>query len=285
MKHTFVIVGKSVLVIFACIGIVFTGVFIAMKFGFTKQTGLIDTQTDFWKNYTNRSPLFSSVNNDSGKVPLGTWVTTPEWLVLKEALRKDVEPIIRAASISGVSPRLIVTQAVAEQLRLFTSQRQIFKEVFQPLRVLGTQTQFSLGVTGVKEDTARKIEEHLYDSTSPYYLGDTFVHVLDYAGIPTSEARTARFSDYSNHYYSYLYTGLFIKQIEAQWKKAGFDISGRPEIISTLFNLGFEKSVPKANPDVGGASLVIGGQTYTFGGLAGEFYYSDELSDIFPRQD
>jgi hypothetical protein len=34
---------------------------------------------------------------------------------------------------------------------------------------------------------------------------------------------------------------------------------------------------------MGGAEITIGTQNYSFGGLAGEFYYSDLLTDIFPR--
>jgi hypothetical protein len=97
----------------------------------------------------------------------------------------------------------------------------------------------------------------------------------------TSSARFLRLTDSKNHYYSYLYTALFIKQISAQWQREGFRIADRPEILATLFNLGFDKSVPKANPKVAGAEVTVGGETYTFGRLAYEFYYSGELIDTF----
>ena len=58
-------------------------------------------------------------------------------------------------------------------------------------------------------------------------------------------------------------------------------MSYRPEILGTLFKLGFNKSVPKANPKVAGAEVTVGGETYTFGRLAYEFYYSGELIEIF----
>jgi len=51
--------------------------------------------------------------------------------------------------------------------------------------------------------------------------------------------------------------------------------------LATLFNLGFAKSVPKAEPQVGGAEIEVGGQKYSFGGLAFQFYYSGELIDYF----
>jgi hypothetical protein len=41
--------------------------------------------------------------------------------------------------------------------------------------------------------------------------------------------------------------------------------------------------VPKADPQIGGAAITVGGKTYSFGGLAAEFYASDLLLDVFPR--
>lgn len=281
MKKTLYIFFKIIIVLFALIGVAFSGVFVAMKLGWTKDAGLVDTQSDFWSGWKIRD------GGEEGRAaplaPLGSWTKSDEWHTLKEAIQKDRDVIERAASVTSLSPRLIATVIVGEQLRLFTSEREVFKKVFQPLRVLGTQTQFSLGVTGVKEETAAQIEQHLTDQTSPFYLGTQFEHLLDYITPPTGEMRIARFSDQHDHYYSYLYTGLFIRQVMSQWNHAGFSIDTRPEILATLFNLGFIKSAPKADPKVGGAPITINDTVYSFGGISGEFYYSDELIDIFPR--
>jgi hypothetical protein len=69
----------------------------------------------------------------------------------------------------------------------------------------------------------------------------------------------------------------------AQWKKAGIDISQRPEIIATLYNIGFNNSIPKEKPLSGGSAIEIGKNKYSFGSLAGFFYYSDELNELFSR--
>ena len=73
-----------------------------------------------------------------------------------------------------------------------------------------------------------------------------------------------------------------MKEIQAQWSRAGYNIDDRPEILATLYNLGFYYSIPKADPKVGGTVINIDGMDYTFGDIAYEFYYSSELSDIFP---
>jgi hypothetical protein len=73
-----------------------------------------------------------------------------------------------------------------------------------------------------------------------------------------------------------------VKQINAQWTRAGFPLYKRPEILASLFNLGYQKSKPKKNPDVGGSVYSVGNTKYTFGSIAFEFYYSGELLDVFP---
>ena len=59
----------------------------------------------------------------------------------------------------------------------------------------------------------------------------------------------------------------------------------KPEILATLFNIGFTHSKPKLNPEIGGAEITIGEYTYSFGRLAGEFYHSSKLADLFPKTD
>jgi hypothetical protein len=87
-----------------------------------------------------------------------------------------------------------------------------------------------------------------------------------------------------DHYYSYLYTALFIKEIYAQWERAGFDLRKNPGAVVTLFNIGFGASHPNATPQLAGATIETGGTTYTYGELGQIFYDSDELTDLFPRR-
>ena len=109
-------------------------------------------------------------------------------------------------------------------------------------------------------------------------------HVVDYKSdiVDIESERMNRITNSKDPYYSYLYVGLFMRQVEAQWGKAGYDISNRPEIVATLYNLGFNRSIPKPNAEAGGAVITVNGTTYTFGDIAYEFYYSGELGDIFP---
>ena len=215
------------------------------------------------------------------------WTQTPEWASIKEATLKDKEAILRASEAAGVEPRLIVSNMIVEQLRLFNSQRQVFKQYFEPLKILCSANKISFGVMGIKEATAIQIENNLKDRQSDYYLGDEFTQLLDYpAQIQDSidSQRFKRLTDEKDHYYSYLYGGLYLKQLITQWQKNGYSIDWRPEIIGTLYNVGFPQSHPNAQPKTGGSVIQVGEREYTFGSLAYEFYYSGELIDDFPYQ-
>lgn len=210
------------------------------------------------------------------------WMTGPEWPALKAAIIRDSALIREAGRLSGVEPRLIVGCLVGEQIRLFNSKREMFKKYLGPVKVLSVQSQFSYGVNGIKDFTAKAVEDHLKDPTSEYYMGKAYEHLLDFETNDHVTERYNRLVDYRNHLYSYLYTGCILHQTMLQWRRAGFDISDRPDVLFTLFNVGFSQSVPKANPVPGGSHIDVGDRTYTFGALGFDFYYSGELADIFP---
>ena len=212
------------------------------------------------------------------------WINNEEWTTISAAITNDTPTINQAAQVADIDPRLITANLTVEQLRLFHSQRELFEKFFQPLTILGNATKTSLGVMGIKEATAKQIESHLKDTSSPYYLGPEHEHDLDFETSDPNTERYNRLTNEDDHYYSYLYGGLYLKQMMTQWEKAGFDISDRPEIVGTLFNVGFAQSNPNANPKVGGSSITIEDKKYSFGSLAFEFYYSGELSSEFSLQ-
>lgn len=263
------------LYIFAAIGLFLMFGFFAVKFGLTNTKGIIDQQTQFFRNQDNA--------NKVAPTPL-PWNQGPEWENFESAISKDAQVLKRVESETSVPARIIVSVVFVEQMRLYFSDRQVFKDLFAPLKILGTQTQFSLGVSGIKQKTAEQIENNLKTANSPYYLGEDFEHYLDFKTTDIENERFTRLTDYRDRYYSYLYTALYIKELATSWKKAGFDITEKPEILATLFNIGFEHSKPNSDPKSGGAEIKINNTTYSFGRLAGEFYHSSELTDLYPRQ-
>lgn len=264
-------IAKVFVLIFAIIGFLLVGGYIAVRAGFTDIDNTIDRQ----------SQLFLSKPKEYTQFPLAH---TPEWVAFRQAVAKDKTIIEQISKETGVSPRILIALLVPEQMRLFHSNRPIFKQVFEPLKVLGSQSQFSWGIFGIKDETARATEGHLRDPNSPFYLGKQFESALVFETNTPDQERFARIIDEHDHSYGYRYAGLYVAQIKKQWGNAGFPIADRPEILATLWNLGFEKSNPNADPRSGGAPIDINGTIYSFGTLAGLFYYSDEMLEIFPAK-
>jgi hypothetical protein len=281
---------------FALIGLGTVGVYVGMQHGLLNVPGSIIERNAFF----GRVPAY--VTTDAGdeiaiaeatngcKPPLSQttpceWNETIYWDTVKGGLEKDAVVIQRVATETGVDARIIAATVVPEQTRFFTDNRDVFKRYFEPLKLLGSMSQFSLGVTGIKQETARQIEEYARSTSSEFYPGDTVAPLLAYTDAEqtdTDAALFARLTNEKDHYYSYLYTAIYLKQITAQWQKAGYDVQHRPDVLVTLFNIGFAASVPKANPQVAGSRVTNGGQSYSFGYLGTLFYQSDELTDLFP---
>ncbi len=266
-ENLFKTILKIVTIIFAIIGFIFVMVFCAMQFGWLNVPGTIKDRNSFFSEIK-KKPNFAF---------------TPEWGVLGDAFLKDKEVIQKVSSETDISERMLIATITPEQLRFFTSNRESYKKYFEPLKILGVMSQFSLGVSGMKPETAIFIEKNLTDKQSPFYLGKKYEKILAYQeGEDRNAVLYQRLTNPKDRYYQYLYTALFIKQIEKQWNDAGYNVENKPEIIATIFNLGFDKSKPKRNPVLGGAEVSLGGETYIFGELAYQFYFSDELKSYFP---
>ena len=287
--HKYVkITGYILLGGFALVGFVFTVVFIGMQFGAFNVKGSISARNAMFLKNVDSSVAQKIAENqipcDDTAVTQCEWNRTPQWEVVKQGLIKDQALISRVAAETGVSTRLIAAVVIPEQIRFFTAEREVFKRYFEPLKILGSLSQFSLGVSGIKQETAVQIERYANDPTSPFYTGNEIAKLIAYHdGVAHDETLYKRLTNEKDHYYSYLYTALFIKEIQSQWLRSGFNLANNPGAIVTLFNIGFEKSHPNATPETAGAAISVGGTTYTFGELGEKFYLSDELSAEFPR--
>lgn len=214
-----------------------------------------------------------------------TWANSAEWATLKSALIRDKDVIIAAAADAGIHPRLIIGGVIGEQFRFFTGLRNAFKSYFEPLKIFGRLSKFSYGIAGLKPDTVRKIESNLVNTDSTFYIGKDYERFAIYTDREQSlsdDPQLARITDAKSNYYSYLYVGLFMRQVTQQWSNAGHDISNNPGVLATLYNLGFNRSIPKPNPRIGGAVITVDEKVYTFGQIADEFYWSGELLQDFP---
>lgn len=280
MKRALKWTAIALVLLLAAVGAAFVGVFMAMQYGLFNVRGSINERNAFFDtaSTTPKTPC------SDAHYAVCAWNQTPEWQTVMGGLQKDAEIIARVSQETGVSGRMIAAVVVPEQTRFFTSNREVFKRYFEPLKILGSLSQFSLGVSGIKEETANKIEQYANDPSSPFYPGAGMSDLIAYKSGADHDAELFnRLTDPKDHYYSLLYTALYIKEIEEQWKRAGFDVSKNPEAIATLFNVGFQASNPNANPRAAGAVIETGGHSYAYGELGGLFYGSSELTDVFPK--
>jgi hypothetical protein len=257
--------------VLAAVGLFFILGYAAVYLGLTNTPGGVDL-----------GRRFRVETSQIGQAKKLGWNEGEEWQTLNGAIEKDAKVINQAAKVAGVDPRLLTSCLVVEQLRLFYSEREVFKQVFSPLVILGTQSQFSWGVMGMKPETAKLVEQYLKDPASPYYLGARYEHLLDFTTGNADEERFTRLVDEHDHYWSYLYSAIYLKQLQTAWATAGYPINNNVGVTATLFNIGFNKSEPKSAPQVGGAVININNIDYTFGSLAAQFYYSGELLKDFP---
>ena len=240
-----------------------------------------DSSNDYGALFADLKKLYNSRPSHQSPTVI-PWMATTEWEMLKASIAKDSNLLVQAGLLTGVEPRLIVACLVGEQIRLFNSNREIVKKYLGPVKMLSVQSQFSYGVNGIKEHTAKMVESHLKDTASEFYMGKHYENLLDFTTDNHEMERYNRLVDYRNHLYSYIYTGCILHQTMLQWRRAGFDISDRPDILCTLFNVGFSQSHPHGAPRCGGSHIRVDGRLYTFGAIGFDFYFSGDMSDIFP---
>ena len=243
------------------------------------------------KNQAYQSEIMK-IQKDLDPLSIYEWSNYQVWKDFCKIVKNDKHAIDSVSRLTGVESRLIVMCLVGEQVRMFNSGREKFKKYVLPFNRIMLPTNRGYGVTGILEHTALRIENTLFNKNSEFYAGDYFQNCINVNDsfpelvndtIKAHKNKTIqRLIQRGDHYYSYLYTAFLLRQYQAHWERNGFTLENRPEILASLYNLGYQKSKPKKNPVVGGSTFNVGGKDYTFGGLCFEFYYSGQLQELFP---
>jgi hypothetical protein len=189
------------------------------------------------------------------------WQSEALWDSTQRALERDLPLLAQVSQETGVSMRLLALPALCEQLRRSESFRQTYKTIFSrfiPLRGL------SAGVTGIKVESMERIKKQCAPRFAPF-LTDSALDSLP-GRLATDNGRWA-----------YLYAAIYLDAIQTTWKNAGYDLTLRPEITLTIYNLGLDHCPPRDSAQEGGANFRIGSQEFTFGSFAREFYWSGIL--------
>ncbi|MBD3225216.1 MAG: hypothetical protein GF313_10835 [Caldithrix sp.] len=106
----------------------------------------------------------------------------------------------------------------------------------------------SIGFCQIKMKTAYWIEVNLSDSTSEFYPGNFYHNMLPVSKSPGEIIEKLQRDSLNIHY-----AAGYIKIIQNFWKKAGFPIENRADILGTLYSTGLflpsgEIRIPNKNP-------------------------------------
>lgn len=106
----------------------------------------------------------------------------------------------------------------------------------------------SIGFCQVKMKTAYWIEVQLTDSNSVFYPGKPYKSIL-----PISKSPREIIQKLQNDSLNIHYAAAYVKIIQNYWKKSGYRINNRPDIIGTLYSTGLfllsgEVRTPNKNP-------------------------------------
>jgi hypothetical protein len=106
----------------------------------------------------------------------------------------------------------------------------------------------SIGFCQVKLKTAYWIEKQLADSSSMFYPGEAYRHIL-----PASKSPKELIARLSNDSLNIHYAAAYLCIIQSYWQRAGFPIADRPDILGTLYSTGLyrrngELRLPHAHP-------------------------------------
>lgn len=189
------------------------------------------------------------------------WAHDPAWDSCALAVAADLPAIRAAAAKTGLPARLVALPAICEQLRRTESFREAYKRIFSRFVPAGN---LSMGVTGIKPETLRATSAWLPSADRP---------LIDSVSDDSLASRLKS----PDHAWAYLYAALCMKGILRRWAAAGIDLSRRPEIVMTVYNLGSNRCPPRPDPQAGGAVFRIGTREYSFGSFAWEFYWSGIL--------
>lgn len=188
-----------------------------------------------------------------------------EGLVLEE-LSQKAGLIKKSTERLDIDPRLLASIIYAEK-RLNVTLIDSFEDLYARL---GHNS--SIGLAQIRVNTAKWIIANAKDSTSDYFIEKKYLQWLP--GYQSNEDVIRLLKEDSTNC---MLAALHIQQIIQRWKRVGFDISVRPEIIATLYSYGLvnrdtgEEIIPHGKP-----------MSNLLGKVAKRFYDSHKLKNEYP---
>ena len=122
----------------------------------------------------------------------------------------------------------------------------------------------SMGFCQIKIKTAYFVEVQLNDSLSKLYPGVKYRNILS-----ISSTKDELLKKLNNDSINILYAAAYLRIIQTRWKKAGYPIDERPDIVGTLYNTGLfykdgNERKPRWNPNSNDFGQLVKNNLYLF---------------------
>jgi len=225
-----------------------------------------------FKIMENKTKFDSLPNNILGN----TWlISTPnfKYVLWKLYEKKYLDIIKNISNITWIDYKLILSSIAVEQLRYLTTNRGYAKKLIKNNNYLTSFTKFSYWLGWIKTHTFNNINHWISKYNSNLYLN--YYYPQEKKTIKDKEELNKLYSNekkieenkekkdeekikeiLESRYGWTLYTAWLLYSIKKKWKLAWFDISDRPWVILTLYNMGNNK-VPHWKPALGWSLIAV----------------------------
>lgn len=180
---------------------------------------------------------------------------------------KNKAELSTISDLLKIDQKIIMSIVLVEQLRAAETDRDRVKRLAEK-SMLNSFTMFSLWIAWMKVSTAEKIEWYIKNPKSEFYLWKEYEDIFKFSRKDKWQERYDRLTDNNSYYWQYLYAWVNSKMIQKQWNDQWFNIDDKVWIIWTIYNLWFQKSVPKQSPSLWGANILYQWNSYLFWELA-----------------
>ncbi len=194
---------------------------------------------------------------------------------VNETMKKLAPSINKYSSELGIDARIVGGVIYVEMFRNLTTPKGFIETKLEGnwfTRELLSLKGATFGIGQMACMEMGGCRRHFKSPKSPFYMGKKFENYITQEDFIKANEGTPYVTESGVNGYKYTnpdaqikFVAAMIAQIQSHWKNAGYDISSKPEILGTLYNLGFEKSKPKAHPKSGGTENYIFGENMRFG--------------------
>jgi len=155
-------------------------------------------------------------------------------------IKTNQKLIEKASSVFCINPNILKSIIYVERTQNYTWEDDALDEY---LAQAGLNS--SIGFCQVKLKTAYWIEVQLNDSLATHFIGKKY-----FGKLKLSQSPQEIITKLQNDSLNILYASAYIKIIETRWKKEGFEIDKRADILGTLYSTGlFHRNGTERKPN------------------------------------